>query len=125
VGEKAKVKETVRLYTKVWQLPSYKQILTILVLLTVCTSLLSAAAKTLTMVSADFLRTWFCYLVLLGLPVFLGTTLLYLIARDEGSPMDARRTAGAVMFGLIFWFIFGMIGVIIDGVLGTSSCLRS
>ena len=120
VGEKAKVKETVRLFTKVWQLPSYKQILTILVLLTVCTSLLSAAAKTLTMVSSDFLRTWFCYLVLLGTPVFLGTTLLYLIARDVGSPMDARRTAGAVMFGLIFWFIFGMIGVIIDGVLGTS-----
>lgn len=120
MGEKAKVKETVRLYTKVWQLPTYRQILSILALLTICTSLLAAAAKTLTMISTDFLGTWFCYLILLGVPVFLGTTLLYLIARDKGSPMDARRTAGAVMFGLIFWFIFGMIGVIVDGVLGTS-----
>lgn len=120
MGEKAKVKETVRLYSKVWQLPTYRQIVTILVLLTVCTSLLSAAAKFISAATTDFIFTWFCYLVLLGAPVFLGTTLLYLIARDEGSPMDARRTAGAVMFGLIFWFIFGMIGVIIDGILGTS-----
>jgi len=120
VGEKAKVKETVRLYTKVWQLPTYRQIVTILVLLTVCTSLLSAATKTLTAVTVDFFFTWFCYSVLFAIPVFIGTSLLYLIGRDEGSPMDARRTAGAVMFGLIFWFIFGMIGVIIDGVLGTS-----
>jgi len=93
---------------------------TILVLLTVCTSLLSAATKTLTAVTSDFFFTWFCYSVLFSVPVFIGTALLYLIGRDEGSPMDARRTAGAVMFGLIFWFIFGMIGVIIDGILGTS-----
>ncbi|TFH03491.1 MAG: DUF2070 family protein, partial [Candidatus Thorarchaeota archaeon] len=119
MGEKAKVKETVRLFTKVWQLPTYRQIVTILVLLTVCTSLLSAAAKTLTAVTADFFFTWFCYSVLFSVPVFIGTALLYLIGRDEGSPMDARRTAGAVMFGLVFWFIFGMIGVIIDGILGT------
>ena len=120
MGEKAKVKETVRLYTKVWQLPTYRQIVTILVLLTVCTSVLSAAAKSLTAVTSDFFFTWFCYLVLYSVPVFIGTALLYLIGKDEGSPMDARRTAGAVMFGLIFWFIFGMIGVILDGVLGTS-----
>ena len=31
MGEKAKVKETVRLYTKVWQLPTYRQIVSILV----------------------------------------------------------------------------------------------
>lgn len=120
MGEKAKVKETVRLYTKVWQLPSYRRIMAILILLTVCTSLLSAVTKTLTAVTSDFVFTWFCYLVLLSVPVFLGTALLYLIGRDEGSPMDARRTAGAVMFGLVFWFIFGIIGVIIDGFLGTS-----
>ncbi|MGY5870966.1 MAG: DUF2070 family protein [Candidatus Thorarchaeota archaeon] len=120
MGEKAKVKETVRLYTKVWQLPTYRQIVTILVLLTICTSLLSAATKTITAVTSDFFFTWFCYSVLFSVPVFIGTALLYLIGRDEGSPMDARRTAGAVMFGLIFWYIFGMIGVIIDGILGTS-----
>ena len=102
MGEKAKVKETVRLYTKVWQLPTYRQIVTILVLLTICTSLLSAATKTLTAVTTDFFFTWFCYLVLLGIPVFLGTALLYLIGKDEGSPMDARRTAGAVMFCLLY-----------------------
>ncbi|MGY5860320.1 MAG: DUF2070 family protein [Candidatus Thorarchaeota archaeon] len=120
MGEKAKVKETVRLYTKVWQLPTYRQIVTILVLLTVSTSILSAATKFLTAVTTDFFFTWFCYSVLFSIPVFIGTALLYLIGKDEGSPMDARRTAGAVMFGLIFWFIFGMIGVIIDGILGTS-----
>jgi predicted neutral ceramidase superfamily lipid hydrolase len=120
VGEKAKVKETVRLYTKVWQLPTYRQIVTILVLLTACTSLLSTTVKTFSAITTDFPFTWFCYLILLGVPVFVGTGLLYLIGRDEGSPMDARRTAGAVMFGLIFWFIFGMIGVTIDGILGTT-----
>ncbi|MHA1864178.1 MAG: DUF2070 family protein, partial [Candidatus Thorarchaeota archaeon] len=119
MGEKAKVKETVRLYTKVWQLPTYRMILTILVLLTICTALLSASVKTLTAVTADFFGTWMMYIVLLGIPVFLGTGLLYLIGTDEGSPMDARRTAGAVMFGLIFWFALGMIGVIIDALLGT------
>ncbi len=119
MGEKAKVKETVRLYTKVWQLPTYRQILIILVLLTICTALLSAAVKTLTAVTADFFGTWLMYIVLFGIPVFLGTGLLYLIGTDEGSPMDVRRTAGAVMFGLIFWFSLGMFGVIVDALLAT------
>ncbi len=120
MGEKAKVKETVRLYTKVWQLPTYSQILSILVLLTVGTSLLAATVKTITAVTLDFIGTFMGYLILLGIPVFLGTALLYFIGTDEGSPMDARRTAGAVMFGLIFWFIFGMIGIVVDGLLGTA-----
>lgn len=60
------------------------------------------------------------YMLLLGTPVFLGTGLLYLVGRDEGSPLDARRTAGAVMFGLVFWYVLGIIGTLIDGVSGAS-----
>ena len=116
LGEKAKVKETVRLYTKVWQLPSYRQILSILVLLTTCTSLVASIVKLVTAATSDVIDLFVLYMVLLGVPIFLGTSLLYLIGKDEGSPLDARRTAGAVMFGLIFWYILGIIGVFLDGI---------
>lgn len=116
LGEKAKVKETVHLFTKVWQLPSYERILLTLILLTSFASLLASIVK-LTLTGADgVLNLFILYMILLGVPVFLGTILLYLIVRDEGSPLDARRTAGAVMFGLIFWYILGIIGVFLDGV---------
>ncbi|TFG32262.1 DUF2070 family protein [Candidatus Thorarchaeota archaeon] len=116
LGEKAKVKETVRLFTKVWQLPSYRQILLILILLTTCTSLFASVVKLVTARTSDIIELFLLYMILLGVPVFLGTSLLYLIGKDEGSPLDARRTAGAVMFGLVFWYILGIIGVFIDGV---------
>ncbi|TFG31775.1 DUF2070 family protein [Candidatus Thorarchaeota archaeon] len=116
LGEKAKVKETVRLFTKVWQLPSYRQILLILILLTACTSLFASVVKLVTGSTSDVIQLFLMYMILLGTPVFLGTTLLYLIGKDEGSPLDARRTAGAVMFGLVFWYILGIIGVFIDGI---------
>jgi len=119
LGEKAKVKETVRLYTKVWQLPSYPQILSILLVLTLCTSLFASLVKLLTARTSDVINLILMYLILLGVPVFLGTVLLYLIGREPGSPLDARRTAGAVMFGLIFWYILGIIGVCIDGAISS------
>ncbi|MCK5389880.1 MAG: hypothetical protein KAJ36_05290, partial [Candidatus Thorarchaeota archaeon] len=119
MGEKAKVKETVRLYTKIVKLPTYRGILTIHVILTTCISFLSAAVKTLTAVTVDFYGTWFMYLLLLGIPVLLGTSLLYLIGSSEGSPLDTRRTAGATMFGFIVWYILSIIGVAVDAILAT------
>ncbi len=119
MGEKAKVKETVRLYTKIVQLPTYQRILTIHVILTTCISFLSAAVKTFTAVTTDFYGTWLMYLLLLGIPVLLGTILLYLIGSSEGSPLDARRTAGATMFGFIIWYVLSIIGVAVDAVLAT------
>ncbi|MHA2303575.1 MAG: hypothetical protein ACXACD_21760, partial [Candidatus Thorarchaeota archaeon] len=85
MGEKAKVKETVRLYSKVWQLPSYRQIVLRMVLLVLIGSLI------LTVVKGLLLDVFLSYLVILGAPVFIGSGLLYVIATEEGSPLDGRR----------------------------------
>ena len=61
------------------------------------------------------------YLLILGIPVFIGSGLLYLIATEENSPLDARRTAGLVLFGLIFWIALSVIGGIIDTVAVTTA----
>ncbi|MHA2027622.1 MAG: DUF2070 family protein [Candidatus Thorarchaeota archaeon] len=114
MGEKAKVKETVRLYTKVWQLPSYQQIVLRMILMVVLGSVILSALKGL------LLSTFVCYLIILGMPVFVGSGLLYIIATDDKSPLDGRRTGGLVHFGLIFWIVLSIIGGIIDYALGAS-----
>ncbi len=110
LGEKAKVKETVRLYSKVWQLPSYRQIVMRMILLVFFGSLILSATKGL------FLDVFVGYLIILGGPVFIGSGLLYAIATDEGSPLNGRRTAGLVHFGLIFWITLSAIGGILDAI---------
>jgi putative membrane protein len=114
LGEKAKVKETVRLYSKVWQLPSYRQIVLRMLLLVLIGSIIPTIAKGIRL---DVLLG---YLLILGIPVFIGSGLLYIIATEENSPLDARRTAGLVLFGLIFWVALGVIGGIIDAVVVTT-----
>ncbi|MHA2116240.1 MAG: DUF2070 family protein [Candidatus Thorarchaeota archaeon] len=114
MGEKAKVKETVRLYSKVWQLPSYQQIVLRMILMVVLGSVILSALKGL------LLSTFVCYLIILGMPVFVGSGLLYIIATDDKSPLDGRRTGGLVHFGLIFWIVLSIIGGIIDYALGAS-----
>jgi len=114
LGEKAKVKETVRLYSKVWQLPSYRQIVLRMVLLVFIGSLVLSVVKGL------LLDIFLGYLVILGAPVFIGSGLLYLIATEEGSPLDGRRTAGLVQFGLVFWIVLSMVGGIIDAATSTA-----
>jgi putative membrane protein len=66
------------------------------------------------------LSTFVCYLIILGMPVFVGSGLLYIIATDDKSPLDGRRTGGLVHFGLIFWIVLSIIGGIIDYALGAS-----
>ncbi|MHA2220668.1 MAG: DUF2070 family protein [Candidatus Thorarchaeota archaeon] len=94
LGEKAKVKETVRLYSKVWQLPSYQQIVLRMVILVFLGSTL--------------------------LSVMIGSGLLYLIATEENSPLDGRRTGGLVHFGLIFWIVLSIVGGVVDALVGAS-----
>ena len=115
LGEKAKVKETVRLYSKVWQLPSYRQILLGMLLLVLIGSLVPTILKGLRF---DVLLG---YLVILAAPVFIGSSLLYAIGTEENSPLDARRTAGLVQFGLIFWIALSVIGGIVDAAAGTTA----
>ncbi|MFW9963821.1 MAG: DUF2070 family protein [Candidatus Sifarchaeia archaeon] len=110
MGEKAKVKETVRLYSRVWQLPSYRQIVLRMILLVLIGSIVLSVTKGL------LFDVFLSYLIILGIPVFIGSGLLYVIATDEGSPLDGRRTAGLVLFGLIFWISLGAIGGIIDAI---------
>jgi putative membrane protein len=66
------------------------------------------------------LDVFLCYLVILGAPIFIGSGLLYIIATEENSPLDERRTAGLVQFGLIFWIILSIIGGIIDALAASS-----
>ena len=68
----------------------------------------------LTVVKGLLLDVFLNYLVILGAPVFIGSGLLYVIATAEGSPLDGRRTAGLVQFGLIFWIALSAIGGIVD-----------
>jgi len=68
----------------------------------------------LTLTKGIILTVFLSYLALLGVPVFIGSGLLYLIATEEGSPLDGRRTAGLVQFGLIFWIVLIIIGGIVD-----------
>ncbi len=68
----------------------------------------------LSLVKGLFLGVFPFYLIILGAPVFIGSGLLYLIATEEGSPLDGRRTAGLVQFGLIFWIALSVVGGIVD-----------
>ena len=68
----------------------------------------------LTVVKGLLLDVFLNYLVILGAPVFIGSGLLYVIATAEGSPLDGRRTAGLVQFGLIFWIALSAFGGIVD-----------
>jgi putative membrane protein len=115
LGEKAKVKETVRLYSKVWQLPPYRQIILRMILLVLIGSLILSVVKGL------LLDVFLCYLVILGAPVFIGSGLLYVIATEENSPLDGRRTAGLVQFGLLFWIVLSVVGGIVDSLAGSTT----
>ena len=113
------MKETVRLYTKVWQLPSFRQIILRMTLLSLATSVVSTVLKGISPGPSNLILTFMLYLVVSSVPTFLGTGLLYFIAAEKNSPLDARRTAGSVQFGLLFWFSLGIIGALVDALLST------
>ena len=73
-------------------------------------------ASILSTVKGFFIDIFVGYMIILGVPVFLGSGLLYMIATEEGSPLDGRRTAGLVQFGLIFWISLSSVGGIIDAI---------
>jgi putative membrane protein len=110
VGEKAKVKETVRLYSKVWQLPTYRGIIARVLVAVLAGAIISAALRTISSPAIDLVTSSSLSILVLVVPSFIGTGLLYLVVRKEGSPLDARRTAGSVQFGIFFWMAFGAIG---------------
>ncbi|MFW9907503.1 MAG: DUF2070 family protein [Candidatus Thorarchaeota archaeon] len=121
MGERAKVKETVSLYSKVWRLPTYRGI----VIRTIVMALASAGfLSLLKLMKSDLpsgLNAFIFYSVLLLITAFLGSGMMYLIIRKKGSPLDTRRTLGAAQFGLLFWFFLGSLGGLIDFLLVTSS----
>jgi putative membrane protein len=75
----------------------------------------------LSLVKGLFFGVFPFYLIILGAPVFIGSGLLYLIATEEGSPLDGRRTAGLVQFGLIFWIALSVIGGIVDALTSSTA----
>ncbi|MCK5152071.1 MAG: hypothetical protein KAQ65_09530, partial [Candidatus Thorarchaeota archaeon] len=121
MGERAKVKETVSLYSKVWQLPTYRGI----VLRTIAMAVISAGFLSLLGVIEvgveGAVQEFLAYTGVLLSTAFIGSGLMYLIVRKEGSPLDARRALGSAQFGLIFWFFLGSLGGLIDFISGAAS----
>jgi len=114
LGEKAKVKETVSLYSRVWRLPTFQGIIIRITVTVLLGAFLSSVLKFLANPGIDFIWILGQYLVLTVVPSFLGTALLYIIVRERGSPLDARRTAGAVQFGILFWIVTGVLGGLLN-----------
>lgn len=114
MAEKAKVKETVGLYSKIWQLPSFKGIAGLLIVSVLVLALGLGTLKALSYPTTELSEIYLIYLALFAIPIFLGTAMLYLLVRKEGSPLDLRRTLGAVLFGIFAWVAFGIIGGLID-----------
>ncbi|MHA1927605.1 MAG: DUF2070 family protein [Candidatus Thorarchaeota archaeon] len=114
MSEKAKVKETVRLYSKVWQLPTFAGIILRILLVTIVASLLLAVSKSMIISLDVFFEAFTFYTVLFLVTAFIGSGILYGIIRKPGSPLDLRRTFGSVQFGILFWFILGVIGGYLD-----------
>ncbi|MHA2213254.1 MAG: DUF2070 family protein [Candidatus Thorarchaeota archaeon] len=111
MGEKAKVKETVRLYSKVWQLPTMRGIVLRIVLSVVLFGVALAALRWGRQGDATLFPI---YLVFLAAPSVLGTGLLYALVRERHSPLDLRRTAGVVQYAILLWFALGLIGGVLD-----------
>ncbi|MFW9799889.1 MAG: hypothetical protein ACFFD9_05600, partial [Candidatus Thorarchaeota archaeon] len=114
MGEKAKVKETVRLYSRVWRLPTYQGIIARILAAVLFGAFISSTVSFFVNPAQGFFWVLGQYLLVLGVPSFLGTILLYAIVRKEGSPLDARRTAGSAQYGMLIWIIFGVIGSLLD-----------
>ncbi|NWF96271.1 MAG: DUF2070 family protein, partial [Candidatus Thorarchaeota archaeon] len=116
MGEKAKVKETIGLYSKLWQLPTFRGIVIRIVLAVALGALLSTAVRLL---SGPVLNppAYLCYyLMLLVVPVFVGYALMYALVRKPGSPLDARRTTGIVQMGVYIWILIGLVGTVIAAI---------
>ncbi|MBD3407063.1 MAG: DUF2070 family protein [Candidatus Lokiarchaeota archaeon] len=119
MAEKAKVKETVNLYSKIWQLPSYRGIVLLFLTSALVLSLGLGTLKILRTSVVPYYEIYALYLACFAIPIFIGTAVLYLLVRKEGSPLDFRRTLGAVLFGIFAWVGFGLAGGIIDFIMGT------
>jgi putative membrane protein len=120
MGEKAKVKETVSLYSKVWQLPSFIGILARIFVMVLLSSFIIAAMKFYLSGVANFFAIFLSYFSLMLSSSFVGTGLLYFIVRNPGSPLDTRRTFGTIFLGIIAWCSLGTIGAMVDALLGSS-----
>ncbi|MHA1653971.1 MAG: DUF2070 family protein [Candidatus Thorarchaeota archaeon] len=118
MGEKAKVKETVRLYSKVWQLPSFGGIVLRLGLSVIAVSTVLSLLKTISLLGWNALTAFVEYALLFGVPTSVGVGLLYLIIREPGAPLDLRRTVGSVLFAVIFWFVVAVLGGVVDTLVG-------
>jgi len=121
LGEKAKVKETQKLYSRMWRLPRYRSMVIVMVLSILLSSLLLAFLRSSVTpglcLSCVFLR----YVLLLAFPFFVGPELIYLATRRKGAPLDRRRVFGMVEFGVLFWLALGTVGGLLGFLTGLDS----
>ena len=119
MGETAKVRETIGLYSRIWRLPTYRGILLRILIAIGLPSVILSITKSTLIPSIGLLEAAFYYSLVLAIPSLIGIPLMYLIIKKEGSPLDSRRMTGAVQFGIIFWMILGTIGGLVDALTNT------
>ncbi len=113
VGEKAKVKETVRLYSRLWKLPSFRGIVGRLILYVAMSSLILSVDGHI-IGRGEWWILFIQYLLEFATPAILGTLLLFAVVRERGSPLDLRRTSGVMQYALMTWLAVTVIGSILD-----------
>lgn len=124
MSEKAKVKETTRLYSRIWQLPTHRGILARIGVLVIVAAIAMVGGDLISGMTSQPLELLIGYLAVFGIPAYLGTLLLYALIRKEASPLDLRRTTGVIQFGVLIWFSFGIIGRIIGLFFGIEAVSR-
>jgi len=121
LGEKAKVRETEKLYNRMWRLPRYRAMIIGMILSVLAASLLLSLFRSASTPGLCLTCALLRYILLLAVPVFVGTELHYLLIRQKGSPLDHRRVTGMVEFGMIFWLSLGVVGGLLALWTGQSS----
>lgn len=121
LGEKANVRETQKLYNRMWKLPRYRNMVILMTLSILVCSFFLSLFRTAGSPGLSLTWTFLRYVLLLVIPIFVGTELVYLVTRKKGAPLDHRRVFGMIEFGVLFWLALGTVGGFLDFLTGGSS----
>ncbi len=121
MGEKARVRETVSLFSNLWQLPPARYILLRLLSILTVGVLVCSALQTLRHPSSPIELSLVYYAVTLFMPSLVSTPIIYGIVRQRGSPLDLRRTTGMMQFCALILVAVGILGCILGIVLDSAA----
>ncbi len=121
MGENARVRETVRLFSNLWQLPSLRGILLRLSLIVLVGMTLPAIMRVVKSPDLHLSAVFTQYGALLFMSVIVSIPLIYGIIREHGSPLDIRRTTGAIQFSTLILVSIGICGSLLGLLLNSPS----